>query len=404
MICREVRRDCGDRAGKVRRVSSPLDVPLGELRTRRSARWTTFPGDVLPLAVAEMDVHLAPPIAGALRAAVEASDTGYAGDTAGLRGAFAAFARRRWDWEVETDAVRTCADVATGITEVLRLLTSPGDAVVVMPPVYPPFWRWVDAVGACPVEVPLLDPSGGGRLDLSGIERALAGGARVVLLCSPHNPTGRVHPPEELRALARLAARYGATVLADEIHAPLTLPGYTFTPYLGVCEEAAATGIAFHSASKAWNLAGLKCALIVTAHPRQQEVLAGLPHELPWAVGHLGVLASTSAYADGEVWLDSLLDALSGNVALLADLRTEHLPQMLFTAPQASYLAWLDCRALDLGADPTPSFLAHGKVALGPGPDFGPAGHGFARLNLACHRDLLTEAVTRMATHRHVVP
>lgn len=378
---------------------APLDVPLQVLRARRSAKWTTFPEQVLPLPVAEMDVHLAPPIARVLHAAVEASDTGYAGDPGLLLAAFAGFAGRRWGWTVAPAAARTCADVAVGVTEVLRRLVAPGDGVLIMPPVYPPFWQWLDDVGARPVEVPLLEPDRGGRLDLPGIELALRAGTRVVLLCSPHNPTGRVHPIGELRALAELAAAHGATVLADEIHAPLTQPDAAFTPYLAVSEQAAVTGVAFHSASKAWNLAGLKSALIVAVDPKQRRLLDTLPAEMSWGVGHLGVLAATAAYAGGEPWLDQLLLALRHNVDLLTALLAEHLPEVTFPAPQASYLAWLDCRRLELGDDPTPAFLAHG-VALNPGPDFGAPGRGRARVNLACHPDLLRDAVQRLAAAR----
>jgi cystathionine beta-lyase len=377
-------------------VSAPWDGPVARLRRRRSAKWTTFDEDVLPLPVAEMDVTLAAPIAAVLHEAVAASDTGYAGDAAPLRAAFAGFAARRWGWRPEPSGIRTCADVAVGVTEVLRCLVRPGADVVLMPPVYAPFWRWLDAVGARPVEVPLREPGSGGRLDLPGIEAALAAGARAVLLCHPHNPTGRVHDVAELQALAALAARYGATVLADEIHAPLTLPGHTFRPYLTVSEAAAATGIAFHSASKAWNLAGLKCALVVAPAGRR-DVPAGLADGMAWGVGHLGVLAATAAYDEGDAWLDSLREALAGNVALLADLLAEHLPPVAFHPPQAGFLAWLDCRGLDLGPDPASILLQRARVALSPGPDFGSPGHGFARLNLACHPDLLRDAVTRIA-------
>lgn len=368
-----------------------LNVPLNELRARRSAKWTAFPADVLPLHVAEMDVRLAPPVGAALRSAVEASDTGYAGDVAPVTEGFARFAHGRWRWTVDPDMIRTCADVAAGVTEVLRMLVAPGDDVVVASPVYSPVWSWLRAVGARAVNVPLLD----GKLDLDGIERALAGGVRVLLLCSPENPTGRVHGEEELRALAALAARHDARVLVDEIHAPLTLPGHTFHPYLAVSEEAAATGIAFHSASKAWNLAGLKTALIVTGHPRQRALLDALPHEVPWSVGHLGVLAGAAAYADGGAWLDDLLVELAGNVALLVELLARELPEIELAAPQATYLAWLDCRRLELGADPTRAFLRSG-VALSAGPGYGPGGLGFARLNFACSPELLREAVSRM--------
>lgn len=375
----------------------PLDVPIEELRRRRSAKWTSFPDDVLPLPVAEMDVRLAPPVAAALQAAVALSDTGYAGDMTGLQTAFAGFAARRWNWDVDDGQTRTCADVAMGVTDVLRVLVRPGDGVVFMPPVYPPFWAWLEAVGATPVEVPLVDPDSGGRLDLDGIGRALEAGARVVLLCHPHNPTGRIHEPAELHELALLVQRYGAVVLSDEIHAPLAHPGETFVPYLAVSAEAAATGIAFHSASKAWNLAGLKCALIAATDPGMRAVVEKLPHEVAWSVGQFGVIASEAAYRDGEGWLDGLTVALRGNVDLLTELLARQLPGVGIALPQAGYLAWLDCRGLGLGRDPARVFLDRGRVALGPGPDFGAPGEGHVRLNLACSPDVLRDAVTRMA-------
>jgi len=377
-------------------VPYPLDVPLAELRLRRSAKWTSFPPDVLPLPVAEMDVRLAPPIARALRAAVDLSDTGYAGDPTPVTGALARFARRRWGWAVDPGAVRLCADVAVGVTAVLRRVTRPGDAVVLTPPVYPPFAAWLAEVGVRQVDVPLLDAERGGGLDLPGLERALAAGARAVLLCSPHNPTGRVHPAAELAELAGLAEAYGAVVLADEIHAPLTLPGAAFTPYLSVSPAAARTGVAFHSASKAWNLAGLKCAAIITAEPGS-GLLGEVPLELRWTVGHLGAVAAAAAYDEGEPWLDDLLAALSVNVGLLDGLLAERLPAVRFVAPAAGYLAWLDLRGLGLGDDPADVLLARGRVALGSGPTFGAGGAGFARLNVGCSEEVLAEAVRRMA-------
>lgn len=378
-------------------MSFPLDVPLELLRARRSAKWTTYAPDVLPLPVAEMDVRLAPAVSRALQTAVDLSDSGYAGDTGGLVDAFAGFARRRWQWHVAPTEVRTCADVAVGVTEVLRLLVAPGDGVVLMPPVYPPFWHWLDAVGARPVEVRLRDVATGGRLDLAGIERALEAGVRVILLCHPHNPTGRVHDVAELRALAQLADEHGALVLSDEIHAPLTFAQSRFHPYVTVSAEAARTGIAFHSASKAWNLAGLKCALVVAVHPQAQQAISAWAPELAYGTGHLGVLTSTAAYRHGEEWLDDLVSAVEGNVALLGRLLAERLPEIAFATPQASYLAWLDCRRLGPGADPAAAFRERGRVALSAGPDFGSPGAGYARLNLACSPDLLAEAVTRMA-------
>lgn len=377
-------------------MAFPLDVPLAELRRRRSAKWSDFPVDVLPLPVAEMDVRLAPPVAAALAAAVEVSDTGYAGSAAPLAEALAGFAGRRWGWSLEPAGVRVCGDVAVGVTETLRRLVVPGDGVVIMPPVYPPFFGWLDLVGARRVEVPLLPPERGGAMDVPGVERALAAGARAVVLCHPHNPTGRVHGADELAALAELAEAHGATVLADEIHAPLTWRGTSFTPYLTVSAAAARTGVAFHSASKAWNLAGLKCAAIVTAEAGRRLV-ADLPTELHYGAGQLGLVAGAAAYAEGDGWLDALLGALAVNVRLLEELLAERLPGVQFTRPRAGFLAWLDFRALRLGDDPAAVLLSRGRVGLVPGPSFGSPGAGFARLNLACSPEVLSEAVERVA-------
>ena len=375
-----------------------FDVPLSELRTRTSAKWTAFGGsDVLPLPVAEMDVRLAPPITRALHAAVDRSDTGYAGDPAALVAAFVGFADRRWGWPVDPSSVRTAADVAHAVVALLRVAIEPGDGVVLMPPVYPPFWSWLRSVDARPVEVPLLDVEHGGRMDLAGIGSALGAGARVILLCHPHNPTGSVHPAADLLALAALADRYGATVVSDEIHAPMAYPGAGFVPYLQAGPAAQRTGITVTSASKAWNLAGLKCALMVAGDGRR-DVLDRVPPETGWGVGQFGVIAGIAAFAEGEKWLDDLVVALPAAAAHLAALLAEHLPSVRLHLPVAGYLAWLDCRETGLGDDPAQVFLDRGQVALHHGPEFGSPGKGFARINFGCSAQTLREAVRRMAS------
>ncbi|MGK5551182.1 MalY/PatB family protein [Actinomadura kijaniata] len=350
---------------------------------------------MLPLPVAEMGVRLPPSAAAALHEAVDISDTGYFGDGGALVEAFRGFAARRWNWRVEPGSVVTFADVGAGVIEVIRLLTRPGDGVVIMPPVYPSFYPWLEQAGVAAVPVPLAERERGGRIDLDGVERALRDGTRVVLLCHPHNPFGRVHEPGELRALAQIAERHGAVVLSDEIHAPMTYPGQPFHPYLTLGEEAAATGIAFTSASKAFNLAGLKCAVAVA--DVQRHVFTRLPEAVPWNVGILGMVASVAVFTHEDSWLDRLNHSLAANAALLRDLLAEHLPGVTFPEPRASYLAWLDCTALDLGPDPAQVFLERGRVALSPGPGFGLHGEGHARLNFGCSPELLEQAVVRMA-------
>ena len=372
------------------------DLSLELLRARRSAKWTTYPADVLPAFVAEMDFALAPPIRARLAEAVEASDTGYP-SPGPLGEAFAGFAAARFAWEVAPARVRAAPDVMTAVTELLRALTAPGDGVVVNPPIYPPFLSVTAELGRRVVEAPLRSSEGGFELDLDALEAAFADGARAYLLCHPHNPTGRSFRREELEVVASLSLRHGVVVISDEIHAPLTLPGATHVPYLSL-GEAASRGVAVAGASKAWNLAGLKCALIVSASEEMDARLEdGLSAHLRYHVGHLGVLASVAAFERGGAWLDALLAQLDRNRASLATLLRSALPGVVYVPPQAGYLAWLDCRGLDLGEDPAAVFLEHGRVALSPGPSFGGQGRGFARLNFATSPALLAEAVERMA-------
>ncbi|ROR81915.1 cystathione beta-lyase [Plantibacter flavus] len=382
--------------------ADPLDV----LRSRTSEKWSEYPDDVLPMFVAEMDVPLAPVIRDVLHAAIDRGDAGYVASRTRLPQAFADFAARRWGWDVDPGSVFTTADVSMGIVEILRRVISPGEGVVITSPVYPPFFDLVTEAGGVVVDAPLLgssragDPAGGWRLDLDGLEAAFRNGAKAFLLCNPHNPIGRPHTVDELRSVAALAARYGVTVVSDEIHAPLTQPGERFVPYLSVSDEAAEHGYAVLSASKAWNLAGLKCAVMVTAGPGPRSVVAGMPVEVFWRTGQFGVLASVAAFEAGEPWLDGLLGLLDGNRRLLGELLGTELPEVGYRPPGAGYLAWLDCTAFGWTEPPARRILREARVALQEGAPFGPGGVGHARLNLACSPELLTEAVGRISALR----
>ncbi|MEW1749927.1 MalY/PatB family protein [Streptomyces angustmyceticus] len=385
-----VPRATPDDTNPLRRLS------LGELRRRTSMKWRTYPDDVLPLWVAEMDVPLPAPVVTAITDAVARGDTGYPAGTA-YAGALAGFARERWDWDglaVERTAI--VPDVMLGIVEVLKLVTGPGDPVVVNCPVYPPFYQFVTHMDRRVVEAPLGADL---RIDFAALEEAFRhaaadGGRAAYLLCSPHNPTGTVHGAEELAAVAALADRYGVRVVADEIHAPVVALDARFVPYLSV--PGAESGLSLMSASKAWNLAGLKAALAL-AGPAAADDLARMPEEVSHGPSHLGIIAHTAALRDGGDWLDAVRGGLDDNRRLLASLLAEHLPAVRYHPAEGTYLAWLDCRPLGLGDDPAAVFLDRGRVALSPGPGFGTGGAGHVRLNLATSPELLTEAVRRMA-------
>lgn len=364
---------------------------------RTSAKWKAYDSDVLPLWVAEMDFPLAPAIASALRDAIDRSDTGYRW-VAGLPEALADFVARRLGWHLDPQRVIVLGDVLAAMSESLRRLTPAGSAVVITPPVYPPFFSTVRRVIERPlVEVPLVD---GRDLDLDGLARAFARPeVSSFLMSSPHNPTGTIHSKATLEQVARLARAHDVVVVADEVWAPLPLDGRAVTPYLSLGEDLTGPDVSLIAASKAFNLAGLKCAQVVGGSAQTAETLReGIPVEMTYAASHFGVIASIAAYRDGDAWLDDTLALITAQAALLADLLATHLPAISYTPPHASYLAWLDCRDLDLGDEPARVFRERGRVALNEGAEFGEQGRGFVRLNLATTSDVIEEAVTRMAS------
>ncbi|WP_246117332.1 MalY/PatB family protein [Cellulomonas composti] len=372
---------------------SHFDVPLDELRTRTSAKWRQYPDDVLPLWVAEMDVEVCEPVVRAVAEAVRRGDTGYPYGPR-YQEAFAAFAERRWGWAADPAGMRLVPDIMQGVVEAVALLTDPGDVVVVSPPVYPPFWAYVTHAARRVLEAPLDEA---GRLDPAALDdafaRARAGGGRAVyLLCHPHNPTGTLHTPDELRALRDVADRHGVRVVSDEVHAPLTLDG-TFVSATTVIPDA----IALHSASKAFHLAGLKAAVAVPG-PAAVGDLERLPALVASEVGHVPVLAHAAALREGDAWLDELLEDLRANRALLGELLREWVPAARWVPGAATYFAWLDLRgAFPSDDDPARALLRTGRVAVNPGPTFGAPGRGHVRLNLAASQEVLADAVDRIA-------
>ncbi|MFC0678790.1 MalY/PatB family protein [Lysobacter korlensis] len=371
--------------------------PLSDLRRRTSSKWTSHPPDVLPLFVAEMDYPLAPAIRAALIDLVERSDTGYVGSPGGLPSAFAGFAESRWNWRPDEAGIRTTTDVSVAIVETLRQVIAPGDRVVITPPVYPPFFEFVPEAGGAVHEVPLIDDGSGWSLDLDGLAEAFAGGATAFLLCNPHNPLGLVHPRETLLAVAELAETHGVVVVSDEIHGPLTHSTAEFTPFLSVSDSARSHAVAVTSASKAWNLAGLKCAMMIAGSPQLVAALDRMPAEVGYRTSLFGLHASVAAFRSSADWLDGAIAEIESSSALLARLLAELLPAVGYRPPSASYLAWLDFRAFELGPDPSAVILDRARVALNAGPTFGRQGVGHARLNLACSPEVLREAVERIA-------
>ncbi len=379
---------------------SPFDVDaitLAGLRERQSAKYRAYPADVIPAWVAEMDFPLARPIARALHDAIDRSDTGYQSGE-GLREATVDFCEEEWGWTVPGARITGVPDVLTGVDWGIRLLTSRGDGVVVTTPVYPPFFSTIsDVAERVIVDVPMArTPAGGYALDLAGLAEAFARPEVTgFVLCSPHNPSGTVPTRDELSTVAALAAEHGVAVIADEIHAPLTLAGTEHVPYLSVAGDDA-NALAVVSASKTWNLPGLKCAQLVSTARTRPVVHDRLPKEVVYGTGHLGVIATVAAYRQGGAWRAQVLGILDGNRRLVAELLAEHLPRARYLPPQASYLAWIDLTEYGLGEDPSVVLLERARVALNAGPTFGTGGAGHVRLNMGTSPAVLTEIIGRM--------
>ena len=354
-------------------------------------KWGSVEPGVIPAWVAEMDYFLAPVVEEAVVAAVRRGTTGYPPrDDTPVGTAFAGFAERHWGWTPPADAVVVTGDVLAAITLAFEVLCPPGPVVVPLPS-YPPFLQVVGVAGRDLVPV-VTDPDADAvTLELPALERAFADGARTLLLCSPHNPLGRVWTRAELEQLRDLTASYGVRVVVDEIHGPLTLPGATFTPYLTVDP----TAILVTSASKGFNTAGLHTAFLMTLDPDERERLRSVPLPMNHSFSPLGMLAAVTAYDQGDAWLAALVQRLDEQRARLAELLDDLLPEARMRPLQATYLPWVDLRAYGV-ADPAEAGRPHG-VLPAPGGDFQPGLDGHVRLNIATSAERLTLMVERLA-------
>ncbi|MGK0714895.1 MalY/PatB family protein [Leucobacter sp. W1153] len=393
--------------------TDPSGVPFSELtpailRTQRtSLKWTRFSADILPLFVAEMDFTLSPQVQQAVISRVLASDTGYLDGPGELAPVFADFALTRWGWQVDPSHVHLATDVSCGIVEPLRLHVPSGGRVAITTPVYPSFFEMLEELPVEIVQIPLIQttvpatvpPGIEARLDLAALERAFADdpGIDALVLSNPHNPHGLLHSPADLAELARLAATYGVFVISDEIHAPLTHRDHVFTPFAPLAAAAGALSVTATSASKGWNVAGLKCSVVVAADARANQLLRRLPPEVTTRVSILGLHANIAAFRDAGDWLDRAVAQIEANADLLAELIADKLPGVAYARPHAGYLAWLDFSQAGIGPDPFRRILTEAKVALGKGTAFGAGGEGHVRLNLACAPDTIRQAVDRIA-------
>ncbi|MDE2386418.1 MAG: aminotransferase class I/II-fold pyridoxal phosphate-dependent enzyme [Actinomycetales bacterium] len=378
-------------------------APNAELLARHSSKYRRYAADVLPMHVAEMDFQIAQPIKAMLHDFVERNDLGYLGPIPELGEAFAGFAKRHWNWDVNPRNFKLATDVAVATVEFIRANSKPGDKVVISSPVYSSFFRWIEEPGLVLVDAPLRRNESAENvahwaLDLHAIEAAFAAGAKFYLMCQPQNPVGRIHSREELIRLAELAEHYSVVVISDEIHAPLTYAGEEFVPYLSVSDAARRTGICITSSSKSFNLAGLKAAILVWDSPEIAALVKNIIDDTHWRSSILGAFAMEVAFRHGDEWLAGCVRTLDENRHhMLAELHSK-LPGVIAHLPQNGYLSLWDVTALNLGDDPAAAILRDAKVAVVPGPDMGGANYkNFIRFNFAASKQQITDAIDRIA-------
>ena len=381
-------------------MTHPTDfdgIEIAHLRAVGSVKWSTYP-EALGAFIAEMDFPVAPVITEALHEAVDVGLFGYLPDAlaADLSRAYADWAGTVYQWSVPAERVRPLADVIAGLQAAIEHFSRPGSAVILPTPAYMPFLTVPPASGREVLQVPMARDGDRYVYDLDALDAAFRAGGNLLILCNPHNPIGRVLQREEMEQIAEVVERHGGRVFSDEIHAPLVFGEHRHLPYASISEAAAGHTVTAASASKAWNLPGMKCAQVILSNEADAATWARVGHSFEHGAANLGVIANIAAFTRGRPWLQDLLAYLDGNRQLLGDLLAEQLPGVGYTPPEGTYLAWLDLRELGLGDQPAQFLREKAGVAVTDGTACGQVGAGFVRLNFATPRPILMRMVEQL--------
>lgn len=372
-------------------------IPTVNRRGTDSVKWGLFGEDVLPLWVADTDFQSPAAVIEALQERVAHGVFGYPLHPTELRDLVTARMMERYHWKISPKDMIFIPGVVPGFNLACQLLIRPGESLLVQPPVYPPILTAAEKVNVRNIRAELVRQADGSyAVDFEALEASIEEDTRCFIFCNPHNPVGKVYSRQELERLAEICLRHKLTILSDEIHSDLVFQGSQHIPIASLSEEVAQSTVTLIAPSKTFNIAGLSSAvLICTNHELLKKIeLAG--HGLLGDVNLLGLTAATAAYRDGGDWLERMMEILEGNRDFTKDFVQKRLPHIKMHSPDATYLAWLDCRELALEGGPHKFFLKNARVALNSGEDFGEGGMGFVRLNFGCSREVLTEALERM--------
>jgi cystathionine beta-lyase len=367
---------------------------IATLRARRTNKWHKFPVDVLPAWVADMDFGVAPSITAALTRLTENQEYGYAARDGVLAEAFARRMANRFNWHTDPADTIALGDLVQASFSSVMAFCEPGDGVLLQLPSYPPFMGAIADTGRRLIANPMRDDRTGWVLDLPA---AVDPRLRMMIFCHPQNPTGRCFTRAELEAVASFAIQHDLIVVSDEIHADIVYPGGQHIPLASLGAEIAARTITITSATKSFNIPALRCAVMHFGAPALKARFIGrIPTRLLGSPSVTGVDATVAAWNEGQRWFDEIMACLQGNRDWLAGVIAAELPGVTMRLPQATYLAWLDCRGLELPCSAGQFFLDRARVGLNFGETFGPHYAGFARLNFATPAPVLREIVGRM--------
>jgi len=369
-----------------------------ERRNTDSMKWNKYDDAVIPLWVADMDFVSADPIIEALHQRVDHRIYGYTLPPQELRTLIQERLKRLYEWSIREDDIVFLPGLVTGLNLSYHVFSDPGDGVLIQPPVYFHFVRDPVLHGRVLDDPPLVQKGDTYEINFSDFERGITDRTKTFLLCNPHNPVGRVFTLKELEAIADICLRHNVIICSDEIHCDLLYPGYRHLPIASLGPEVAKQSVTLLSPSKTFNLAGLDFGFAVIPNPGLRKIWQTVSSGLIPGVNIMGHVAARAAYKYGQEWLDQALAYLTVNRDFLAQYLKEKLPAIRMTKMEATYLAWLDCRNAGIPGNPSEFFLKRARVALNDGPEFGRGGEGFVRLNFACSRKTLTEALDRMAS------
>lgn len=366
-------------------------------QTSESVKWGIYEPDVLPMWVADMDFVSPQPVIDALLERVKHGVFGYPMVKKEMKQVIVERMAQRYGWNVDPRAVVFVPGVVPGFNLVCQALAGEGDSILMLTPVYPPFLSAPANAGAEKIEVAMVQSSEGRyEIDFDAFEAAIQPNTKVFMLCNPHNPVGRVFDREELEQLGEICLRHGVMICSDEIHSDLVFSGHTHTPIASISEVLDDNSVTLIAPSKTFNIAGLECSVILCKNPELRKKLETARKGLLGGVNVLGLTAGLAAYQHGEEWLQELLVVLETNRDLVTNFLQARLPEIKVTPAEATYLAWLDCRALNLPGGAFNFFLKEGRVALNEGKDFGAPGEGFLRFNFGCPTAMVQEALERM--------